>query len=338
MAAFGNVTYSITDSLRVIGGLRYSDDKRSLHGFRYNNLVSVTAPVSAVGGNTGLRHVDYKGGFEFDLAPRNMLYAIFATGYKSGGLSNAVISPFLPETVQSYTLGSRNRFFDNRLQVNLEGFYLKYRNQQVQVLGPDDLGVLSGFIRNAGQAKSYGAEADIAVQLSNHDRLTGNLTYNHTNYDSFVFLTPAVFLKPGATGCIVTPTGTVGAAGPVSSVNCSGHDLLRAPKWAGSIGYSHSMDLGDAGSLTFNGDMQFASGRAATHDFIANTKLPAYQVFNASLTYAVASDKLSVTGFVRNIGNEAVYLGGMQGTFVPSYVGMSIAPPRTYGLRLSYHY
>ncbi len=337
-AAFGNATYSLSDQLRVIAGLRYTDDKRSIGGFRYNNLSSITVPTTKVSGTSRSKHVDYKTGVEYDVTSRNLLYAVFATGYKAGGSSNAVSTPYLPETVQSYTLGSRNRFLDNHVQINVEGFYLKYKNEQVQVIGPDDVGVISGLIRNAGRATSYGIEGDLVLQLSTRDRLTCDVTYNYTNDDKFVFQQPAVFLKPGTTGCSVVATGMSGAAGPIGQVDCSGHQLIRAPKWSGSIGYSHVADLGPAGSLTFNGDMQFASAREATNDFIGNSRVPGYQVFNAALTYALQGDQLSMTGYVRNIGNEAVYLGGMEGTFVPSFVSMSIAPPRTFGLRLSYRY
>lgn len=71
---------------------------------------------------------------------------------------------------------------------------------------------------------------------------------------------------------------------------------------------------------------------------IIRSHTPAFQVFNASLTYALPGDALSITGFVRNISDEPVYLAAFQSGFVPSFVGVSIAPPRTYGLRLSYTY
>ena len=36
-----------------------------------------------------------------------------------------------PEKITAYTLGSKNRFLDDRLQLNAEAFYWKYRNQPV---------------------------------------------------------------------------------------------------------------------------------------------------------------------------------------------------------------
>jgi len=338
VAAFGQATFSISDTFRVIGGLRYTDDKRDLDGTRASNLpVPGTAPTPIFGSSQS-SSTDFRVGFEYDLAPQNMLYGSYATGYKAGGVSAAIARSFEPEKVKASTVGIRNRFFDSRLQINLEGFYLDYTNQHVQVSAPDDVGILSGLVRNAGKAKSYGGEASIVFQATPNDNITASVVYNETRYDSFVFQAPLLALPAGRTGCPVTPTGAVGPVGPVGQVDCSGRVLPRAPKWSGNVGYNHVFELGDGGSVTFDGNMQFASTREGTGDYIANSRLPAYQLFNASLTYALASEKLSVTAFVRNITDEAVYLGGFQSAFAPSFVAMSIAPPRTYGLRIAYRY
>lgn len=338
VAAFGQATASVSDTIRLIGGLRYTEDERELEGTRTsNNPVPGTSPTP-IGGNTKSSSTDYKAGFEFDVAQRSMLYGTFVTGFKAGGVSPAIFRPYEPEKVQSYTLGLRNRFFDNRLQINVEAFYLKYKNQHVQAVGPDDVGILAGLTRNAGRSKSYGAEANVVLRVTQRDTLSANAIFNKTRYDSFIYESPLAVLPAGITGCTVTPTGAVGPAGPVGQVDCSGKTLPLAPKWTGNVGYSHEFDLASYGTLTFNGDFQFASQREASADFIPNTRLPAYQVFNASLTYALPGDALSITGFVRNISDEPVYLAAYQSGFVPSFVGVSIAPPRTYGLRLSYNY
>lgn len=336
-ALFGQATFSVSDSLRLIGGLRYSEDKRDIDGIRTSNApVPGTNPL-LIRGSSRSDSLNYKAGFEFDFASDSMIYGNYSTGYKAGGVSAAVAPAYEPERVKSVTFGMRNRFFDNNVQLNVEAFYLDYTNQHVQVVGPDDLGIISGLIRNAGEAKSYGVEADLVIRITSNDQFSANLVYNDAEYGEFTYRTPFAVLPAGQTGCAVSATGVVGPAGPVAQVDCSGKRLQRAPKWTGNLAYNHVFDLGGEGSLTLGGDMQFASGREATIDFIPNTKIPAYQVYNASLTYA-PDTRLSVTAYVRNITNEAVYLGGVQSTFAPSFVGMSIAAPRTYGLRLSYRY
>ena len=67
-----------------------------------------------------------------------MLFATVASGYKSGGFFPAVPAPdnsFGPEELTAFTLGSRNRFLDGRLQVNLEAFYWRYRDKQERYVG-----------------------------------------------------------------------------------------------------------------------------------------------------------------------------------------------------------
>lgn len=65
----------------------------------------------------------YRAGVEFDLAPQSLLYASYETGFKSGGFFASAIDPvYQPETIDAITIGSKNRFLDNKLQLNIEAF------------------------------------------------------------------------------------------------------------------------------------------------------------------------------------------------------------------------
>jgi len=84
--------------------------------------------------------ITWHAGVDYDLTPQNLLYASVETGFKAGGFffssDNGV---FKPETITAYTLGSKNRFLDNRLQLNLELYYWDYKDQQISHLGEDSL-------------------------------------------------------------------------------------------------------------------------------------------------------------------------------------------------------
>jgi iron complex outermembrane receptor protein len=65
----------------------------------------------------------YRGAAEFDVTERSLLYASVESGYRSGGFSAAAgFETYQPEYITAYTVGSKNRFLDNRVQLNLEGF------------------------------------------------------------------------------------------------------------------------------------------------------------------------------------------------------------------------
>ena len=59
-----------------------------------------------------------------------MLYGTVSTGFKTGGYSNTTdcgAIPFKPEDLRAWELGSKNRFFNDTLQVNLEAVLLAIR-------------------------------------------------------------------------------------------------------------------------------------------------------------------------------------------------------------------
>ena len=66
--------------------------------------------------------VTYRGAVEFDVGPQSLLYASVETGFRSGGQQPVQgFERYEPEYITAYTAGSKNRFFDNRLQLNVEG-------------------------------------------------------------------------------------------------------------------------------------------------------------------------------------------------------------------------
>ncbi|MEO6338701.1 MAG: TonB-dependent receptor, partial [Caulobacteraceae bacterium] len=144
-AAFGQATYALTDKFRVTGGIRYTTDNktqatqaetRPFVGFVPPGPpafipIILSIPSTAVT-DVDFNKVTWKGGVEYDLGPQSLLYASVSTGFKSGILFSATGRNYSePETLTAYTIGSKNRFLDNRLQLNVEGFYWDYKNQQV---------------------------------------------------------------------------------------------------------------------------------------------------------------------------------------------------------------
>jgi hypothetical protein len=66
-----------------------------------------------------------------------MLYANYATSYRVNGMAISQATgdddkTTPPEELKSYTIGAKNRFFDNRLQVNVSAYYYDYANKNFQ--------------------------------------------------------------------------------------------------------------------------------------------------------------------------------------------------------------
>jgi iron complex outermembrane receptor protein len=165
---------------------------------------STTAPFvlrSPIPVNSGLRNnkFTYRLAAQYDFSPRNMVYASFETGYHAGGFTFARgLESYAPETLDAYTIGSKNRFFGNKLQVNLEGFIWKYRNQQFSQFGYD-LGNPPSTVfltRNIGNSTIKGFDLDVELLAATDTLLSGSVQYLDTSYDSFVYYVPNQGCRP----------------------------------------------------------------------------------------------------------------------------------------------
>lgn len=360
-AAFGEATFSLHETLRLIGGLRYTRDKKRQEGFTLTVL-----PAPGLIDNSGRRtfeDLSWRAGAEYDLGPENMLFATAATGYKAGGFFPSIRAPdnsFAPEKITAYTLGSRNRFLADRLQLNLETFYWKYDDKQERFLGATPGSGAGLLTTNAGRATLYGASTDLLFRPTPNVTFRAAVEYLHTRYDSFVYqvYNPSAgpFINsfpPEGTGCALGPAVpfTANDAVPAlrgdstQSVDCSGQPLVRAPKWSGSIGYERAFDLGGGRRLVVGADGQFSSSQFLSPDFIRSGRDDGYFLLSASLTLQLPGG-LSLAGWARNIANEAVYTGGFRYAFSravsaggdPTLFYANIRPPRTYGLSLRARY
>ncbi len=351
-AIFGQSTYSFTDKFRVTAGLRYSSEHKTQDGFTlfdgafttttcpspavvvtgsvtaYGNLYPVGYCLAPNGGDLNSKDTSYKIGVEYDLAPKSLIYANVSTGYKAGGFA-AGLAPntYLPEKLTAYQIGSKNRFFNNRVQANVELFYWKYRNQQVSILQAlHPAGQSAWPVNVPGWLK--GVDSDFAWQISSSDRLSLSLLYAEGQYDLY----PTVISSGGALGGLTD------------------YPRINLPRYSGTLKYQHTFDLHGNGSLDFNADMHFESG-AWLRPIVYAGRRPgdyrdAFQTGNVSLTWNNPAETLSITGYINNVSNAAIIgtgtSGGVSsGTFYRPATNAADAryatldAPRTYGVRFN---
>lgn len=340
-AAFGEGTVSVTNQFRLIGGARYTTEKRSLNGIFY---ISPDNGASFIdhenfNGDVTFNSVTWKGGAEFDVTPENMLYFTASTGFKAGGLTQTT-SPdnvYQPEKLLAYELGSRNRFLDDTMQLNLEVFRWKYTDQQQSLLTFDDTGSVNFLTTNAGAATLYGFNMDLTDKFTRHDTLHLAAEYNHSRYSSFILQVPSVLFDPVASGC--KDIGNVpGPVLPLAQIDCAGYSVPHAPEWTGIVDYSHDFDLTNGGAIQLGASARLSSWAWLAVDFVPEERAPAFHVLNADLSYMTPNRSWSVTGYVRNITNATEYTGGFLSAQVPEIFSANINPPRTYGVQLHLHF
>lgn len=348
-AAFGQATYSIAPSLRLTGGLRWTGEKKSQDG--YSLLPNVPAAACTGGGATlepgpeiplrcrlvntgGTResNVTWKAGVEFDAGPRNLIFANVSTGFKAGGLFlGAPPNSYRPEKLTAYQIGSKNRFFNNKLQLNVEAFYWDYKDQQIySFANVRPAGFANYPINEDGWLK--GVEVELVVAPTRNDRISANIVYEDGKFTRYTNPGATLFIPPSTT-IVVVPASTL-------------KDIDRAaiPKWNGTVSYQHTFDLTSGADVVFGASTHFESGAWFDLTHRKNSYRDAYATFDARLTYIAPEDKWSIGLFVNNITNEAVVYGGTSLVYNkssaysppnPNAWTASIYPPRTYGLRVN---
>jgi iron complex outermembrane receptor protein len=333
LAAFGQATYSLTSALRLTGGLRYTNERKTQNG-QLGYGPGPGLPVTYISLDGGLiqeDRVNWKAGVEYDAGAHSLLYANAATGFKAGGFfASQAPNTSLPESITAYTAGAKNRFFGNTLQLNVEGFYWKYKDQQITHIGPIEPAA-AGFnliTENAGSADIYGAEADLVWQPISTDRFAADIQYLHSRYTDFTY-TQALTGGPPQTTCAVTPINTASV-----SVDCTGRVMPRSPKWTVNLSYQHTFELGHIGTLDARVGTRIESESVLGIEYLPGEYQKAYTKSNASLTWHDATKRYSITGYVDNIEKAVVKTYA----FVQPVVGIPMVgldAPRTYGVRLT---
>jgi iron complex outermembrane recepter protein len=174
-AGFADLTFDLTSSFRLIGGIRYTDEVKSIDGSLHNPFLANPKYITLDESST-YKATTYRYGLQYDLTPASMLYAMVATGFHSGGFFFTADNPvFQPETIKAYTLGAKNRFLDHRLQLNMEIFDWEYHNQQLAHTAIDSQGDAIFATQNAGATRIKGVETDVNFQLADHTRVGVNL-------------------------------------------------------------------------------------------------------------------------------------------------------------------
>lgn len=322
-AGFAQLTYSVTPALRLIGGLRYTQDKKTA-------LRQASAGAAVTGIDGSWNSTTYKVGAEFDVDRNSMVYANLSTGFKAGGIDQGFFT-YKPEQIKALALGSKNRFLGNTLQVNSEAYYYDYSNFQAQygyrclntaLCAP--VQTYSNRIVNAGTAKLYGAEAEAILRVTQVDRLEANIAYSHSRFDKLVISAGT------AAACSVASALPVCALQPDQVL--TNQPLANAPEWSGAFAYEHTFDLPNGGDLVARLGTRLYSPYWTNYrrppQVSAETYVRAYNKSDFFMTYNAPNSKWRVVGYVKNIENKSVVTTAVA-------TAIELQPPRTYGLTVS---
>lgn len=273
--------------------------------------------------------VTYRGAIEVDVAPQSMAFASVETGYRSGGFSAAAgFETYNPEFLTAYTVGIKNRFFGNRVQLNLEGFWWDYKDQQVNFVGLDINGRTANRTQNVGKSRIKGFEIDGRFLLTPTTLLSADVQYLDARTQQFSY--PAGPGNPPLTGCNVSFNA---AQQSPYTVDCSGQESYNSPKWTMNLGAQQTIPLGEY-RFVLNADTQYKGSRNIGFAFLPEQRVAANWTSNAQIQFGPESERWSIAAFVRNIENDRIPIYTSTHP-TAAFLTSGLTPPRTYGARAS---
>jgi outer membrane receptor protein involved in Fe transport len=226
-ALFGELAWDIRPNLTLTLGGRYFTADNSLLGFSgfasnaedptvcFASTAITQVPCVDVNARVKESGETHKVNLSWKIEPQVMVYATYSTGFRPGGVNRlALAPPYKPDTVDNYELGWKTTWLDGGLRFNGAIFDEEWHGVQYALSPPGLQGVT--IIDNAGDARSYGLEGDVAW------RPTEGLTLSASGTVLHAALTQSFcnFNSSGvATGC--APKGTRLPVQPDYKLNAS---------------------------------------------------------------------------------------------------------------------
>ena len=299
ISAFGHVEVHLTDQLNLVGGLRYTDDKKTYNYTRLNldgtePTPDFFTPNFLVAGLNGLQgtfegdRVDYRIGANYAPTSDLMLYAQVSTGFKGGGINPRPSAPdqvltFGPEKVTTYEAGFKSDWLDRRVRLNGAVFLNDYTDMQlVRYQCPDSVVISCSVPSNAGDAEILGFELETFIEPVDGFTIDGSLGY--LDFDYTEITNPATMV-------------TLDMIAPFIS------------KWQASAGAQYRAELASGAAITPRVDWSYRS------DFFYNSinnafnEVEGYNLVNARLTFDSADRNWSLSAAVTNLFDKFYYTG-----------------------------
>jgi iron complex outermembrane receptor protein len=169
-AGFAEATWAITDTVSLIGDLRYTSDDKSVD-FLFTpspTLVGFVGPSQAVKRTRNFNNWSPGGTLSWSPNDAVRAYAKIQTGFRAGGYNfNVAKSANLDydsETSVNYEVGARFKAAPMRATFGASAYYLTQKNVLVPFFDFTAPPGLQGYLDNAGKARTFGMEFEASVQ------------------------------------------------------------------------------------------------------------------------------------------------------------------------------
>ena len=237
-----------------------------------------------------------------------MAYLSYSHGYKGGGFSIGQFDVFDPEIVDSFELGLKSQFLEDRAQVNVSAFYNDYQDLQVNFL------LFTLFTTdNAAEATIQGVEVEGTFIPVDNLQLNATVTWLDAEFDRYQF----------------SPT-----------ISLDGTTLNRAPEFTTALTAQYDWPLANGTAVTARLDFYWQDDVYYRVQNIDRHKGDDFHTLDLRLMWTGAGDRWVVDLFAKNVTDEDNQRGltVSDGLSTGSNSFVTYYPPRTYGVRVGWRW
>ena len=312
--------YDITDDLEVSFGVRHNQDKKDRSG----NIIFTQYPPPGLVPNQSVGSDQdqdtYHLGLQWSLSDSSMTYVNMDTGYKNGGFTD--IAPYGPEEITSLEFGSKNRFLDNQLQLNIAAYISDYTGQQVQQIVQGLGGSLR--IENAGETRYKGIETELLYATDN-GLLSAGLNLLDAEFTDFVL----AYGEP-----VFNVTTSSWTTLPTVNRDLTGNVPQQAPDVTFTLGYQHTFDAW-GGELTAGFNAKYQSEQYFTFYNLPDDTQDSYTRLDLLFSYTRPGAPWQVQLYGQNVTDTEIFNSAGPNDRSRAYAYV-YQPPATYGFRFRY--
>ncbi|MDR7103640.1 TonB-dependent receptor [Croceicoccus sp. BE223] len=252
-AAFGDVTFHVTDSLDVFGGIRWTSEKISKtltnrNQFALFSLAQLDArydPATGVLDTSGIFErplvqgeasakedfISYRVGASYEISDTFSVYGTVSRGQvgPAAPISYTDDLSFLaPTQADNYEVGFKSELLDRRVRLNGAAFKIDVTNLQASALVP---GTVNTTTLNAGDLDIKGFELDLSAAVTNDIVVGSSVVYLDATIEN---LLQACFADQRFLGNELAQNCNIDANndGTPETQDVSGFPATNTPKWA----------------------------------------------------------------------------------------------------------
>lgn len=345
-AAYGQLSYNLTQQWSITTGARYTLDKKDAkvnNGLIFDTVYPKSGWIdgyvrpegdlvpTVLDDSEDWNKFTPRIGVEYQANDDLMLFVSFAQGFKSGTFNpraSTAESAVKPEDVDSYEIGMKSQWLEDSLRANITLFSLDHNDRQyISVLPGENTSDLNQRLGNIGTSDAKGVEMEFTYLATENLMLSATFGYIDTSFSEVIDTDPV--------------TGE-------EFDKSDSFTISNTPEYTFNLGFNYTIES-NVGDFIVNASYYYRDDYVLFEENSLLTQ-KGYGIANASVSWYDPEGNWTANLHMKNLTDEEYMVGGYQ--FVAPLDGGGYAPglggdntliayygdPRTISLTIGYQF